>query len=44
MSVSLDRLFCVACEMPSKKLLSQICVDAPVVFKKEPPACSGLLK
>lgn len=37
MSESLDWLLCVRCEMLSKKLLSQICIDASVFFKKEHP-------
>lgn len=38
MSESLDRLLShVTREMLSKKLLSQICIDASVFFKKEHP-------
>lgn len=43
MNESLDWLLYVRHEMLSKKLLSQICIDASVLFKKEHPDCGRLL-
>lgn len=43
MSESLDQLLCVTCEVLSKNLLSQICIDASVFFKTEHPDCGRLL-